>query len=170
MWNNVSIFKTLLKIISETRAELWLSHGTGTEYILITLFLSYEGLVPFSSCMLPEIKNKSDKLRPNASRCNSICASEGLVTSPTAMLDTMKLWELRELTAKHHFTQIILFCESLRITIVRLAEARKKFQVFCYFHNFKTLDLARIMRSFMIHISLCWNNPLNTAVGNIPMT
>lgn len=61
--------------------------------------------------MLPEIENKSDKLSPNASRCNSICASELLVISPTAMLATMKLWELWELAAKHGFTQIMLFME-----------------------------------------------------------
>lgn len=155
MWNNMPISQTLLKTVSAARAELWLGPGTGTESILIILFLSYERLVPFSSCMLPEIKNKSDKLSPNASRCNSICASEVLVTSPTAMLDTMKLWELWELTAKHHFTQLILFCGSLRITTVMLAEAWKRFQVFDYFRNFKTLDLARIIRSFMIHISWC---------------
>lgn len=61
--------------------------------------------------MLPEIKNKSDKLSPNASRCNSICASELLVISPAATLAAMKLWELWEVTAKHCFTQIILFVE-----------------------------------------------------------
>lgn len=160
------IFKTLLKFISEARAEPWLCHSIGTDFILIILFLSYERLVPFSSCMLPGIKNRSDKLSPNASRCNSICASEVLVTFPTAMLDTMNLWEL---TAKYHFAQIILFCGSLKITIFRLVETWKTFQVFCYLHNFRTLDLNRIMRSFTIHISLCWNNPLNTAVENIPM-
>lgn len=160
------IFKTLLKIILEARTKPWFCHSIGTEYILIILFLSYERLVPFSSCMLPGIKNRSDKLRPSASRCNSICASEVLVTFPTAMLDTMKLWEL---TAKYHFTQIILFCGSLKITIFRLVEAWKTFQVFRYLHNFRTLDLARIMRSFTIRISLCWNNHLNTAFGNIPM-
>jgi len=105
--------------------------------------------------MLPEIKNKSDKLHPDASRCNSICAREVLVTYPTAMLDTMKLWELWELTAKHHFTQMILFCGSLRLPIVRLAEAQKMLQGFGYFHNFKTLDLARIRKIFMIYSSLC---------------
>lgn len=132
LWNNMPIFKTLLKIISEARLELCLGHGTDTEYVLIILFLSYERLVSFSSCMLPEIKNRSDKLSPNASRCSSICASEVLVTSLTAMLDTMKKWELRDLTAKHCFTQIILFCRSLR-TIFRLVESQKRFQVFWLF-------------------------------------
>lgn len=115
MWDSMPIFKALLKVISEERAEVLLSHGTGTEYILIILSLSYERLVPFRSCILPEIKNKCDKLSPNASRCNCICASEVLVTSPTAMLDTMKLWELWELTEKHNFIQIMLFCGSVRI-------------------------------------------------------
>lgn len=72
----------------------------------------YERLAPFSYCMLPKIENKRDKLSPNASRCNSIWASELLVISPTAMLGTMKLWELWELSAKHRFTQIILLWKS----------------------------------------------------------
>lgn len=164
MWNDRLIFKTLFKIISEARPELWLGHGTGSECILILLFMSYERLAPFSSCMPPKIENKSDKLSPNASRCNSTCASELLIISPTAMLATMKLWEL---TAKYHFTQIILFYGSLRITLVMLVEALKRFQSLGYLHNFRTLDLARITRSFMIHISLYWNCPLNTAFENI---
>lgn len=159
------IFKALLKVILEARAEVWLSHGTGTEYILIILFLSYERLVPFRSCMLPDIKNKCDKLSPNASRCNSNCTSEVLVTSPTAMLDTTKLWELWELTAKHNFIQIMFFLWKSE-NFIRLAETQKRFQGFGYLCNFRTLDLARIMISFMIHTSLCRNNPLNWGLNS----
>lgn len=49
-------------------------------------------------------------------------------------------------------------------------EGKKDFSVWGYSHNFKTQELAKIMESFTICISLHRSKPLNTAVWNVRLT
>lgn len=101
----------LEKVIWDTNANTNMellfkkSLSSGTGYILIILVLLNERLVPFRSCIIPVIKNRSNKLSSTTNRCDSIRNCE---VSPTSMFDSVKLWEL---TAKYHFSQIKMFCE-----------------------------------------------------------
>lgn len=163
-WNSFQFFTAvwvdamprsgLEKVIWDTNANTNMellfkkSLSSGTGYILIILVLLNERLVPFRSCIIPEIKNRSNKLSSTTNRCDSIRTCE---VSPTSMFDSVKLWEL---TAKYHFSQIKMFCEVWECLSCQDGEGRKDFSVWDYFPNIKTWDLAKIMESFTIHISL----------------